>query len=180
MEDKHFGLTVLATSLAFVLVQLDVSIINVALTTIGARLDTGIPGLQWVVDAYAVTFASLLLSAGGLGDRIGSRLMFVVGLATFTVASILCGVAPGFGWLIAARVLQGAGAAALVPSSLALLSLGCGDDAAPRACGEWACGRRPAAWGWRRDRCWAVSWSTCWGGAASSWLTCRSGCWGFG
>jgi MFS family permease len=74
MGDKHFGLTVLATSLAFVLVQLDVSIINVALATIGARLDTGILGLQWVVDAYAVTFASLLLSAGGLGDRTGRGL----------------------------------------------------------------------------------------------------------
>jgi DHA2 family methylenomycin A resistance protein-like MFS transporter len=68
--------------------------------------------------------------------------MFMVGLATFTVASILCGLAPGSGWLIAARVLQGAGAAALVPSSLALLSLGCGDDAAPRA---WGVGMWTAA-----------------------------------
>ena len=142
MENKQFGLTVLATSLAFVLVQLDVSIVNVALTTMGARLHTGVPSLQWVVDAYAVAFAALLLSAGGLSDRIGPRRMFMSGLATFTVASILCGVAPGAGSLIAARVLQGMGAAALVPSSLALLSLSCGDDAARRA---WGVGMWTAA-----------------------------------
>jgi DHA2 family methylenomycin A resistance protein-like MFS transporter len=142
MENKHFSLTVLATSMAFVLVQLDVSIINVALATMGARLHTGVLGLQWVVDAYAVAFAALLLSAGGLGDRIGPRRMFMLGLATFTGASILWGVAPGAGSLIAARVLQGMGAAALVPSSLALLSVSCGDDAARRA---WGVGMWTAA-----------------------------------
>jgi MFS transporter, DHA2 family, methylenomycin A resistance protein len=81
MENKHIGLTVVATSLAFVLVQLDVSIINVALATIGGRLHTGVLGLQWAVDAYALAFASLLLSTGALGDRIGHRKMFIVGLA---------------------------------------------------------------------------------------------------
>jgi MFS transporter, DHA2 family, methylenomycin A resistance protein len=142
MENKHFGLTVLATSLAFVLVQLDVSIINVALAAIGAQLHTGVLGLQWVVDAYAVTFASLLLSGGGLGDRIGPRFMFMLGLAAFTAASILCGLALGPGSLIAARILQGAGAAALVPSSLALLSHGCGNDPVRRA---WGVGMWTAA-----------------------------------
>ena len=135
MENKPFGLTVFATSLAFVLVQLDVSIINVALATIGARLHTGVTGLQWVVDGYAVAFASLLLSAGGLSDRIGPRPMFMLGLGGFTAASVLCGIAPGPDALIAARVLQGAAAAALVPSSLALLNLGCAEDAALRAWG---------------------------------------------
>jgi DHA2 family methylenomycin A resistance protein-like MFS transporter len=128
MANKHIGLTVFATSLGFVLVQLDVSIINVALAGIGADLHTGILGLQWVVDAYVLTFASLLLSTAALGDRIGSRRMFILGLAVFTGASALCGLAPGSTTLIAARVLQGAGAAALVPSSLALLSRVCGDD----------------------------------------------------
>jgi DHA2 family methylenomycin A resistance protein-like MFS transporter len=71
MKNRHIGLTVFATSLAIVLVQLDVSIINVSLATIGTRLHTGVLGLQWVVDAYALTFASLLLSTGALGDRIG-------------------------------------------------------------------------------------------------------------
>ena len=142
MEHKHFHLTVLATSVAFVLVQLDVSIINAAVATIGAGLHTGVLGLQWVVDAYAVTFASLLLSAGGFGDRIGARRMFMLGLAGFTAASILCGAAPGPGTLIAARVLQGAGAAALVPSSLALLSVSCGGDAVRRT---WGVGMWTAA-----------------------------------
>ena len=142
MENKQFGLIVFATSLAFVLVQLDVSIINVALATMGARLHTNVLGLQWVVDGYAVAFAALLLSAGGLSDRIGPRLMFMSGLGCFTAASMLCGIAPGSGALIAARVLQGAGAAALVPSSLALLNLGCAGDAARRA---WGIGMWTAA-----------------------------------
>src|ERR1700679_2961221 len=93
MKNRHIGLTVFATSLAFVLVQLDVSIINVSLATIGARLHTGVLGLQWVVDAYALTFASLLLSTGALGDRIGHRRLFIMGLTLFTCASVLCGVA---------------------------------------------------------------------------------------
>jgi DHA2 family methylenomycin A resistance protein-like MFS transporter len=128
MANKRIGLTVFATSVGFVLVQLDVSIINVALARIGDGLHVGISGLQWVVDAYVLTFASLLLSAAALGDRIGPRRMFILGLAVFTGASALCGLAPGPAALIAARVLQGVGAAALVPSSLALLSRACGDD----------------------------------------------------
>jgi DHA2 family methylenomycin A resistance protein-like MFS transporter len=135
MENKHIGLTVLATSLAFVLVQLDVSIINVALATMGVRLHTGVLGLQWIVDAYALAFASLLLSTGALGDRIGHRRMFMAGLTLFTCASVLCGLAWRMEALVAARVLQGAGAAALVPSSLALLSRACGEDARLRAWG---------------------------------------------
>ena len=142
MENDRFGPTVLVTSLAFVLVQLDVSIINVALATIAAHLHTGVVGLQWVVDAYAVAFASLLLSAGGFGDRIGPRRMFMLGLAIFTAASILCGMAFGAGSLIAARVLQGTGAAAMVPASLALLNRSCGENAARRA---WGVGMWTAA-----------------------------------
>jgi DHA2 family methylenomycin A resistance protein-like MFS transporter len=135
MATQRFGLTVFATSLGFVLVQLDVSIINVALASIGANLHTGTLGLQWVVDAYVLTFASLLLSTAALGDRIGPRRMFILGLAAFTAASALCGLAPGPATLIAARILQGMGAAALVPSSLALLSRTCGDDPHLRAWG---------------------------------------------
>jgi DHA2 family methylenomycin A resistance protein-like MFS transporter len=135
MESKHIGLTVFATSLGFVLVQLDVSIINVSLATIGTRLHVGVLGLQWVVDAYALGFASLLLSTGGLGDRVGHRRMFVLGVALFTGASVACGLAWGEEALVAARVLQGAGAAALVPSSLALLTRACGEDAKLRAWG---------------------------------------------
>jgi DHA2 family methylenomycin A resistance protein-like MFS transporter len=135
MKDKHSGFTVFATSLGFVLVQLDVSIINVSLAAIAAQLHVGVLGLQWVVDSYALGFASLLLSTGALGDRIGHRRMFILGLGLFTGASVACGLAWCEPALVAARVLQGAGAAALVPSSLALLNQACGEDARQRAWG---------------------------------------------
>jgi len=124
--------TIAATSLGFALVQLDVSIVNVALARIGASLRSPVSGLQWVVDAYAITFAALLLSAGVLGDRVGSRKVFIAGLALFGLASLACGLAPNAAGLIAARVLQGVGAAPLVPCSLALLTHACGEDAAAR------------------------------------------------
>lgn len=135
MENKQIGLTVFATSPAFLLVQLDVSIINVSLAAIGARWQVGVLGLQWVVDSYALAFASLLLSTGALGDRLGHRRVFILGLALFTGASVACGLAWSETALVAARVFQGAGAAALVPSSLALLTRACGDDGKLRAWG---------------------------------------------
>ena len=126
--DRRFVLGMLATCLGFLLVQLDVTIVNVALATMGAELRAEISTLQWVVDAYAIGFASLLLSAGAFGDRIGSRRVLAAGFALFIAASTGCGLAPNAGILIAARVLQGAGAALMVPSSLALLSHACGHD----------------------------------------------------
>jgi MFS transporter, DHA2 family, methylenomycin A resistance protein len=112
----------IATSFAFVVVQLDVTIVNVALPQIGSRLQAGVTGLQWVVDAYTLCFAALLISAGVIGDRFGSRRVYLTGFFIFTVASIVCGFAPTIGILIAARALQGAGAALLVPTSLAILT----------------------------------------------------------
>jgi DHA2 family methylenomycin A resistance protein-like MFS transporter len=126
-------ITTITTSLGFLLVQLDVSIVNVVLVSIGSGIRIGVTGLQWVVDSYALTFASLLLSAGALGDRIGARRVFVVGLLLFVVASLGCALAPSAAALIAARVLQGAGASTLVPCSLALLNRACRDDATERA-----------------------------------------------
>ena len=125
-------LAVVATSFGFGLVQLDVSIVNVALARIGQDLSADVANLQWVVDAYAIAFASLLLGAGALGDRLGSRRIYVSGMALFTLASLGCGLAPGQGALIAARVLQGVGASVLVPCSLALLTRECGGDSALR------------------------------------------------
>ena len=126
------GVVVVATSLGFVLVQLDVSILNVALARIGAALGTGLVGLQWVVDAYTIAFASLMLSAGALGDRIGARRAYLSGFLLFVLASLGCGLAPGIGMLIAARAVQGIGAALLVPCSLALLTHACHGDATAR------------------------------------------------
>jgi len=124
---------VTAASFGFVVVQLDVTIVNVALPAIGKSLEAGIAELQWVVDAYSLVFAVLLLSAGVIGDRFGSRRAYLAGFWLFALASLVCGLAPNAPLLIAARAAQGIGAALLVPSSLALLNHASGHDAALRA-----------------------------------------------
>jgi DHA2 family methylenomycin A resistance protein-like MFS transporter len=131
--------TVAVTSLGFVVVQLDVNIVNVALARIGTELGAQMSALQWVVDAYTLAFAALLLTGGALGDRFGSRRCFAAGFFLFTLASLACGLAPSIAGLVAARAVQGVGAALLVPSSLALLSHACGRDdrRRARAVGLW-------------------------------------------
>jgi MFS transporter, DHA2 family, methylenomycin A resistance protein len=114
-------LALLATSLGFVIVCLDVTVVNVALERIRESLSISSTGLEWVLNAYTLAFASLLLSAGALGDRLGARRVFVSGFALFTLASVACGFASDAAALIAARAVQGVGAALCVPSSLALL-----------------------------------------------------------
>jgi MFS transporter, DHA2 family, methylenomycin A resistance protein len=111
-----------AASFGFALVQLDVTIVNVALPHMEVDLHAGVAGLQWVVDAYALTFAVLLLSMGYLGDRLGSRKVYLAGMGLFALASVVCGCATDAMTLIAGRALQGLGAAAMMPCSLALLS----------------------------------------------------------
>ena len=118
---------------------LDSTVVNVALPDMARSLGTGIAGMQWVVDGYALLFASLLLTAGALGDRLGNRGTFVAGLALFTLASALCGIAPSLGALVAFRALQGVGAAVQVPASLALLRHAYHDPAErAQAIGIWA------------------------------------------
>src|ERR1700684_1037670 len=119
---RRAGGALLATSLGFGGVRRDVSGVNVAIKPIGATLGGGVSGLQWVVGAYTLAFAALILSAGALGDRIGARRVFVAGFTLFTLASAACGLAPTLGVLIAARAVQGGGAAVLVPCSLSLLN----------------------------------------------------------
>jgi DHA2 family methylenomycin A resistance protein-like MFS transporter len=114
--------TLVATSFGLGMALLDVTAGNVAVPSIQQDFGTGIAGLSWVIDGYTLAFASALLLAGGLGDRLGARRVFASGLVLFTVASLLCGVAPTIGLLIAARMLQGLGAALFMPSSLALLA----------------------------------------------------------
>ena len=130
---KPIAAIVTAASFGFVVVQLDVTIVNVALPAIAANLKAGIAQLQWVVDAYALVFAALLLSAGVIGDRLGSRRAYLAGFWIFAAASLACGLAPGALSLIAARAVQGVGAALLVPSSLAILNHVSGHDAKLRA-----------------------------------------------
>jgi len=122
-----------AASFSFVVVQMDVTIVNVALPQLGAVLHAGVDALQWIVDAYTLVFAVLLLSAGVLGDRYGSKRAYQLGFLTFALASAACGLAPDAATLIAARALQGVGAALLVPNSLALLNHATADVPAVRA-----------------------------------------------
>jgi MFS transporter, DHA2 family, methylenomycin A resistance protein len=103
------------------MVIVDATIVNVALPSVGRDLGGGVSGLQWVIDAYTVVFAALLLPTGSLGDRLGARRVFNAGLALFTLASAACALAPSVPVLVGARAFQGLGAALLVPSSLALL-----------------------------------------------------------
>src|SRR5579871_2233275 len=139
MENKKASLRggllwlLVATSFAFVVVQLDVTIVNVALPQIGAALHAGVAGLQWIVDAYTLSFAALLITAGVIGDRLGSRRVYLGGFLIFTIASIFCGLAPNIGVLIAARALQGCGAALLVPSSLSILNTASANEPSLRA-----------------------------------------------
>ena len=128
-----------ATSISYVVVILDTSIVNVALERIGATFAGGVAGLQWVVNAYTLTFASLLLSGGTLGDRLGARHVYMAGLAVFTAASALCGAAPSLALLTLGRVLQGMGAALLVPASMALINGACANPQERAAAfGVWA------------------------------------------
>lgn len=130
---RPLALVTATTSLGFLVVQLDVSIVNVALVRIGHALHGGMASLQWVVDAYTLAFAAFLLAAGSLGDRLGARRVFVLGLAVFGAASLACALAPSLPLLVAARAVQGLGAALLMPCSLAVLNHACGDDAPARA-----------------------------------------------
>ena len=149
--------TVLGSGIAF----LDSTVVNVALPSIGDDLGAGLTGLQWVLDGYLVSLTALILLGGALGDRYGRKQVFLIGLVAFTAASVLCGLAPSTGALIGARVLQGAGAALLVPGSLAILSASFHPDDRARAVGMWSglagvsTAIAPFAGGWLID---AASW----------------------
>jgi MFS transporter, DHA2 family, methylenomycin A resistance protein len=113
---------VVATGAAFFMIVLDTSIVNLALPRIGTELNAGLATLQWLVDGYLLAFASLLLGAGALGDRFGVKGTFMCGLLVFTLASALCGTAPNIEALQVSRIVQGIGAALLLPNSLAALN----------------------------------------------------------
>jgi len=131
-------LPLIALSLGYFLVTLDVTVVNVAVPSIRDSLHTGSSGLEWIVDGYSTCFAGLLLLGGGLGDRLGHRRLFLAGLAVFTAASVGCALAPGTVVLVVARLAQGAGAAFLVPSSFALLQVAYPQRAErARAVGIW-------------------------------------------
>ncbi|WP_326567020.1 MFS transporter [Amycolatopsis rhabdoformis] len=115
-------LLIVALFLGSFMALLDVSVVSVALPSIQRDLRAGFTDLQWIVDAYTVALAAVILSGGTLGDRYGRKLVYLSGLAVFTLASLACGLAPTLGLLVAARVVQGAAAATVIPGSIALLA----------------------------------------------------------
>ncbi|MBV9094744.1 MAG: MFS transporter [Streptosporangiaceae bacterium] len=120
------------------MVGLDNTIVNVGLPAIGRQLHAGVSGLQWTVAAYTITLAALLMFSGALADRIGRRTIFQVGLSLFTLGSWLCSLAPGLGWLIAFRVLQGVGGSMLNPAALGIITnTFTGPAQRARAIGVW-------------------------------------------
>jgi len=133
------GRWVLATTvLGSGLAMLDSTVVNVALGRIGDDLDASFSGLQWTVNAYTLSLASLILLGGSLGDRFGRRRVFLIGVVWFAVASLLCGLAPNIELLIAARALQGVGGALLTPGSLAIIAASFHVDDRSAAVGAWS------------------------------------------
>ncbi|MFD3547275.1 MFS transporter [Streptomyces sp. NPDC058655] len=128
----------LTTVLGSAMALLDSTVVNVALPSIGRDLGADLAVLQWTVNAYLLTLASLILVGGALGDRYGRRRIFVLGVVWFAVASLLCGIAPNAGVLIAARALQGVGGALLTPGSLALIQGSIRGEDRGRAVGLWS------------------------------------------
>ncbi len=126
--------TILGSSLSFI----DSSVVNVALPAIQSGLEAELAAVQWVVNGYMLTLASLILLGGAAGDRLGRRRVFLIGLVGFAITSLACGLAPSAGLLIAGRLVQGAAAAMLVPASLALIGAAYSGEERGRAIGTWA------------------------------------------
>jgi EmrB/QacA subfamily drug resistance transporter len=151
--------TILGSSLAFV----DGSVVNVALPALAHDLRAAPAHLSWAINAYLLPLGALILLGGGLGDHFGRRLLFLIGLCIFAVASIGCAAAPSLVWLLAARGLQGAGAALLMPNSLAILGGAFAGEARGRAIGTWAAAGAlasalgPILGGWMVD---TIGWRT--------------------
>src|SRR6204780_354514 len=136
--DRHRGAwAVLITGLALFMASLDNLVVTTALPVIRVHLHAGLSGLEWTVNAYTLTFAVLLLTAAAVGERFGRRRTFMTGIAIFTTASALAAIAPNIGFLIAARALQGAGGAMIMPLSLTLLSAAVKPERRNAALGIW-------------------------------------------
>jgi EmrB/QacA subfamily drug resistance transporter len=157
MHRRLLAATILGSSMAF----LDGTAVNVALPLLQRDLRATISGVQWVVEAYALLLAALILAGGALGDVYGRKRVFGLGVALFAITSAACGLAPSIGVLIAARALQGIAGALLVPGSLAIISAAFDDDSRARAIGVWSSLTAltailgPVVGGWLADR---LSW----------------------
>src|SRR5580658_192348 len=151
-QARHWILaaTILASSIAFI----DSTVVNVALPALQTSLHATIVGVQWVVESYGLFLGALILVGGSLGDLLGRRKMFLIGVGIFAIASIGCGLSSNIQQLVIARCVQGAGAAFLVPGSLSIISASFDEQTRGRAIGTWsgftaittACG--PVLGGW--------------------------------
>jgi MFS family permease len=163
LRDMHLRATLLATILGSSLAFIDGSVVNVALPALAHDLKVAPSTLSWAINAYLLPLGALILLGGALGDHFGRRRFFQIGLSTFTVASVACAAAPSVAWLLAARALQGLGAALLLPNSLAILGGGFTGEARGRAIGTWAAAGAlagalgPIVGGWIVD---TVGWRT--------------------
>src|SRR4249920_630496 len=128
----------LATVLGSAIASIDATVVGIALPAIGRDFSTSLATLQWVVIAYTLTLAGLLLFAGALGDKYGRKRIFLAGVVWFAVASLLCGVAPDAPFLIVARAVQGVGAALLTPGSLAIIEASFQPSDRGKAIGAWS------------------------------------------
>lgn len=126
--------TILGSSMAFI----DGTVVNVALPALQNNLNATVVDVQWVIESYALFLASLLLVGGALGDHFGRRIVFIIGVALFTLASVWCGLAPKVSQLIIARAVQGVGGALLVPGSLAIISASFDEERRGQAIGTWS------------------------------------------
>lgn len=135
--DHHALLVLICTSAPSFMIQLDANIVSVSLPAIARSLGASFAGIEWVVSAYILSFASLLLPAGALADRFGRKRLLILGLSVFTLASFLCGSAPNLTVLVVARALQGAGAAMQLSAALATLSHAFQGEARARAFSFW-------------------------------------------
>jgi EmrB/QacA subfamily drug resistance transporter len=151
--------TILGSSLAFI----DGSVVNIALPTLAHDLTVGPADLPWAINAYLLPLGALILLGGALGDHFGRRRLFQIGLSAFALASVVCAAAPSLAWFLAARGLQGLGAALLMPNSLAILGGAFTGEARGRAIGTWAAvgalagALGPILGGWMVD---SIGWRT--------------------
>ena len=120
-RNRRIGVLLICCTSLFI-VGLDITVVNVALPSIGGELNAGISGLQWTVGAYTVVMASLLMFSGSTADRLGRRRTFVTGLTVFSVASLLCSLAPSVEFLVAFRVLQAVGASMMNPVAMSIIT----------------------------------------------------------
>src|SRR5499427_5522826 len=137
-EENRKWWTLAAVAFGLFMIMLDNTIVNVALPSIQRDLHMPISSLEWIVTAYALTFAALLITGGKLADLFGRRRIFVIGLVVFTASSLACGLAPTAGFLIGARAVQGVGAAMMNPATLSIITATFPPRQRGQAIGIWA------------------------------------------